>query len=143
MKKVKIFTAIAIILAVLGAAQFITMTRTVALEKRDVAATATHPQHTALVLKKVQIDHRLEMLRDRMISAPNKIETSKELERVTKERDALMNEIKELKDKELKDAQLADKQEKRENLKMYLTFIGSVLSALAGIIIAIINKKKE
>jgi predicted component of viral defense system (DUF524 family) len=140
MKKIKILMALAGILAVLGVVQLLTLTRPQII-KQEVRALSS--QEKQLLREKVNTDHKIEMLRDRIKTRSQESQLKKELDAAIAERDKVKAEMDKMKNEQLRSSQLEEQKEKRATTQMYLTFVGSLVTALTSIILAILNKKKE
>ncbi|MFA5031198.1 MAG: hypothetical protein WC495_06460 [Patescibacteria group bacterium] len=140
MKKIKILMALAGILAVLGVVQLLTLTRP-QIVKQEVRALSS--QEKQLLREKVNTDHRIETLRDRIKTRSQESQLKNELESAIAERDKVKAEMDKMKNEQLQNSQLEEQKEKRATTQMYLTFIGSLVTALTSIVLAILNKKKE
>jgi len=140
MKKIKILMALAGILAVLGVVQLLTLTRP-QIVKQEVRALSS--QEKQLLREKVNTDHKIETLRDRIKTRSQESQLKNELESAIAERDKVRAELDKMKNEQLQNSQLEEQKEKRATTQMYLTFIGSLVTALTSIALAILNKKKE
>lgn len=132
--------ALAGILAVLGVVQLLTLTRP-QIVKQEVRALSS--QEKQLLREKVNTDHRIETLRDRIKTRSQESQLKNELESAIAERDKVKAEMDKMKNEQLQNSQLEEQKEKRATTQMYLTFIGSLVTALTSIVLAILNKKKE
>jgi predicted component of viral defense system (DUF524 family) len=132
--------ALAGILAVLGVVQLLTLTRPQII-KQEVRALSS--QEKQLLREKVNTDHKIEMLRDRIKTRSQESQLKKELDAAIAERDKVKAEMDKMKNEQLRSSQLEEQKEKRATTQMYLTFVGSLVTALTSIILAILNKKKE
>jgi hypothetical protein len=150
MKKVlKMFIALTVVCGLFTAYQFL---------GRSTYRTNKIERSYELSRKKVDVDFRIEMARDKLEKGSltlkkgtnknvnkslDQVETSNELKALTAERDALIQQMNDQKAKEEREAKAEEQKTKTENLRLTLSFLGTLASTVATVIIALINKKKE
>jgi len=137
MKKVlKVFVILTIVGALFTAYQFLGNATYRTVQKTNYE----------LSNEKVNVDFKIETARKRLEKGNHtlsQVETSKELKNLTAERDILIKRMNDQKAKEAKEERDAEQKTKTENLRLTLSFYGTLASTIASIIIAFINSRKK
>ena len=132
----KIFLTLTLILALITLFLFVSRTKTTAFEQRPVKT-------YELARKKVNVDFQIEMAKDRMTKGvPGQVKTSKGLKDLAAERDSLIRKMNDQKAKTEKESRDEEQRTKTENLRLTLSFLGTLAGAFTTVAVALINRKK-